>query len=317
MDITRRQLLKLATAGLVLATRSSAAENDDDAEQVGVLVDTTLCIGCRKCEEACYRSNGLPRPARSFSDRTVLRSPRRPTDQAFTVVNEYPGPPSPEQALEESTYIKIQCMHCLDPACVSACIVGALTKATDGAVVYRPEICIGCRYCLLSCPFEILAYEFDDALTPRVRKCELCTDRRRGTGANPACAAACPTEALVFGRREELLALARSRIAARPARYRPHIYGEHEAGGTAWLYLTGRDFEELDLLDLPEQAPPRMTEVIQHTVYRYGAIPLAVYGALGCTMWLNRRRQRRLEEQEAEAGSSGEGEPPQTPRGRA
>jgi formate dehydrogenase iron-sulfur subunit len=149
-----------------------------------------------------------------------------------------------------------------------------------------------------------------------VRKCELCTDRSRGTGANPACAAACPTESLMFGPRDELLALARSRLEARPARYYPHIYGEYEAGGTAWLYLTGRDPAELDLLGLPDKAPPRLTETIQHTVYRYGAIPLAVYGLLGGVMWLNQRRRAGQGGPDAVSEPAAESSPPSRPEDR-
>jgi Fe-S-cluster-containing dehydrogenase component len=249
-------------------------------DMVGVLVDTTLCIGCRKCEEACNRRNNLPRTAESFSDREALRSFRRPSETAFTVVNQFPGSPSPDQAGVPQTYAKVQCMHCLDPSCVSACIVGALIKSADGAVVYNPGICIGCRYCQVACPFEIPAYEFHEPLTPRVRKCEFCTDRVKGTGANPACASSCPTEALVFGRRAELLAMAKDRLKLRPDRYVNHLYGEHEVGGTSWLYLTGRPVQEIGLLELPGAAPPRVTENIQHGIFTYGMIPIAFYGLL-------------------------------------
>ncbi len=167
------------------------------------------------------------------------------------MVNQFPGSPSPDQAGLPQTYVKAQCMHCLYPSCVSACIVGALTKPRDGAVVYNPTICLGCRYCQVACPFEIPAYEFNEPLKPRVRKCEFCADRAKGTGANPACAAACPTEALVFGQRAELVAIARKRLKRRPDRYVDHIYGEHEVGGTAWLYLTGRPVTEIGMLNLP------------------------------------------------------------------
>ena len=141
------------------------------------------------------------------------------------------------------TFAKVQCMHCLIPSCVSACIVGALTKAPDGAVVYDPTICIGCRYCMVACPFEVPAYESHDALAPEVRKCELCTGTTASGGADPACAAACPTETLVFGKRADLLAIAHQRLEERPDRYVQHVYGEHEVGGTGWLYLTGRPVE--------------------------------------------------------------------------
>lgn len=158
-------------------------------------------------------------------------------------------------------------------------------------MVYNSAICIGCRYCLIACPFQIPAYEYRDPLTPRVRKCEFCADWRRGRGADPACAAACPTEAIVFGRRADLLRLARQKIEQKPKRYTPWIYGEREAGGTSWLYLNGRPAAELDLLPLPSVSPARQTEAIQHGVYRFGVIPLLFYGFLGGWMWLSRRRR--------------------------
>jgi formate dehydrogenase iron-sulfur subunit len=299
MRLNRRTLLKLGLAATAGASpgRVAAGESQNPKERpsfspdyVGVLVDTTLCIGCRKCEEACTRRNHLPRTAESFSDRNVLRSFRRPTETAFTVVNQFPGSPSPDQAGVPQTYCKIQCMHCLYPSCVSACIVGALTKSADGAVVYNPTICIGCRYCQVACPFEIPAYEFHEPLTPRVRKCEFCADRAKGTRADPACAASCPTETLVFGRRADLVAMAKDRLKRRPDRYVNHIYGETEVGGTSWLYLTGRPVQEVGLLNLPETPPPHLTEAIQHGIFNYGIIPVAFYGLLAGIMWYNHRK---------------------------
>ena len=313
MDSRRRALLKLcvgAGTGVLaspLVARDSKTTNEKllpSPDYVGVLVDTTLCIGCRKCEEACNRRNHLPRTAESFSDRDVLRTFRRPSESAFTVVNQFPGSPSPDQAGLPQTFVKVQCMHCLYPSCVSACIVGALTKAPDGAVTYNPTICIGCRYCQVACPFQVPAYEFNEALKPRVRKCEFCTDRAKGTGANPACAASCPTEALVFGRRAEMVGMAKERLKRRPDRYVNHIYGETEVGGTSWLYLTGRPVEEIGLLKLPDTAPPHLTEEIQHGIFRFGAIPLAFYGVLSALMWYNHRQHPEGGEDESGEGSS-------------
>ncbi len=299
MDKNRRALLKLglaATAGVstttltAAPTQSSVELPSSSPDQAGVLVDTTLCIGCRKCEEACNRRNHLPRTAESFSDRDVLRTFRRPSENAFTVVNQFPGSPSPDQASVSQTYVKVQCMHCLYPSCVSACIVGALTKSSDGAVVYNPTTCIGCRYCQVACPFEVPAYEFNEPLVPRVRKCQFCADRTERAEANPACAASCPTEALVFGRRADLVVMARERLKRRPDRYFDHIYGETEVGGTSWLYLTGRPIQEIGLLQLPESAPAQLTEAIQHGIFRYGAIPIAFYGLLAGIMWHHHRK---------------------------
>ena len=295
-----------ALAGLVAPARSTAGAEVEGkkAFHAGCLVDTTLCIGCRKCEQACNRRNRLPAPEKPFTDHTVFRQERRPDENAFTVVNQYVGAPSPDQPRRQTTTIKVQCMHCLVPSCVSACVVGALQKSADGAIVYDPTICMGCRYCLVACPFGVPVYEFLDALTPRVRKCEFCIETASGQSANPACAAACPTEALVFGDRGELLTLARAKVQARANRYDPHIYGENEVGGTSWLYLTGRPASELGLLSLPDEAPARRTEAIQHGIFRYGAIPLALYGTLSGIMWLSHRRAAS-EDDDSAAGRHG------------
>ncbi len=309
MTLSRRALLNLGLAtSSVAATSALASDEKKDPKGEGgpapnyasVLVDTTLCIGCRKCEEACNKRNHLPRTAESFENKEALRTFRRPTEGAFTVVNRFVGSPSPDQASLPESHCKVQCMHCLIPSCVSACIVGAMRKTSDGAVVYNPTICVGCRYCQVACPFEVPAYEFDVALTPRVRKCEFCTDRAKGTGANPACAASCPTEALVFGHRGALVAMAKDRLAKKPDRYVNHIYGETEVGGTSWLYLTGRPAEELGLLKLTDTAPALRTEAIQHGIFKFGALPIALYGALAGLMWVNNRK-------EAPGGSPGAG----------
>ena len=313
MELTRRGLLQLgvaATSGAAttaLAAQGSEAPKEKAAASpnyVGVLVDTTLCIGCRKCEEACNRRNHLPRTAESFSDRDILRTFRRPSETAFTVVNQFQGSPSPDQAGLPNTFCKVQCMHCLYPSCVSACIVGALTKSADGSVVYNSTICIGCRYCQVACPFEIPAYEYHEPLVPRVRKCEFCADRAKGTGANPACAAACPTEALVFGRRADLVAMVKDRLKRRPDRYANHLYGETEVGGTSWLYLTGRPVQEVGLLALPEAPPPQLTEAIQRGIFKYGLIPAGFYGLLAGIMWFNHRRHPGEHSHAGEAGNA-------------
>jgi len=317
MSMNRRGLFKMAAAALLTASttalpdRAKAEESRSAAADVhaGCLVDTTLCIGCRKCEEACNRANRLPAPQRPFQDKTVLRQNRRPTPEAFTVVNSYMGSPSDRQNDREETFVKVQCMHCFDPACVSACIVGALTKTPEGAVVYDAQKCIGCRYCMIACPFQIPAYEYADPLKPRVRKCTFCVDEVLKSKPNPACAAACPVEAIVFGAHSDLLKLAHERIQAKPGRYRDHLYGEKEVGGTSWLYLVGRPPDELDLPALPDASPARLTESIQHGIFRYGAAPILFYGGLAGLMWFNSRRacDQKQTSDESEAQASREG----------
>jgi len=179
--------------------------------------------------------------------------------------------------------VKVQCMHCNDPACASACIVGALKKSDAGPVVYDAWKCIGCRYCMVACPFQIPAYEYQNALDPQVRKCTFCSPRLE-QGKKPACVEICPCEALIFGKREELVDLAQSRFRANPGRYVEHIYGEKEVGGTSWMYLAATDTTAAGLPKLGEEPIPNATEVIQHGIFKSFVPPLALYGLLGLVM---------------------------------
>jgi formate dehydrogenase iron-sulfur subunit len=285
MAMTRRDFCKLVAAGTVsLAARPTAAIDSrpviDCRQNYGVLVDTVACIGCRKCELACNRAHKLSNsPASDFDDRSVFKKHRRPTRDAFTVVNEFEMP----DATDRKYTMKVQCMHCNDPACVSACIVGALHKDSQGPVVYDAWKCIGCRYCIVACPFQVPAYEYDNPMDPQVRKCDFCYDRLK-SGEIPACVAICPNEALTFGTRGDLLEAAYTRIANFPDRYVNHVYGEHEVGGTSWLYLAPTDFLNTELPKLDAEPIPERTERIQHGIFKSFVPPLALYGLLGLIM---------------------------------
>lgn len=169
-----------------------------------------------------------------------------------------------------------------------------------GPVTYDAWKCIGCRYCMVACPFQIPANDYHDALTPQVRKCQLCCQRIE-KGAQPECVATCPQQAMAFGRRSDLLELAREKIKKQPTNYVEHIYGEHEVGGTSWLYLSSVPFEQIGFLKLPSAAPPEVTEAIQHGVFKYGIPPLVLYGLLGGIMALTRPRRPAEVEQAIEA----------------
>ncbi len=304
-------------AGATLAGGRANAQppSSTSADSFGCLVDLSLCVGCRKCEAACNKQNSLPQPDRPFDDMSVLDTFRRPDADKFTVVNRHLVGGAP-------AYAKVQCLHCLDPACVSACIVGALTKEPSGAVRYDASKCIGCRYCMVACPFQIPAYEYSEALTPRVRKCEFCFERQM-EGKAPACVSACPKEAMAYGKREDLLLMARERIRSSAARQvtastegaadaastpagdaaagngaaplplLPYIYGEREAGGTSWLYVASHPFESLGLLRLPPEAPPRLTEAIQHGIFKNFVPPLGLATLLGMAMYTLRGRKEK------------------------
>ncbi len=256
MNMTRRTFLKVAGAagavGLTATARPAGAATTPVAlSGAAVLVDTTRCIGCRSCEAACADANGLPVRADDLAPGV-----RRVTDpETFTVVNAF----APEGG-GEVRFVKTQCFHCVDPACASACPVKALEKTPAGPVVYHEDRCIGCRYCMLACPFDVPKYEYDKP-APYVRKCEFCA-ARQAAGLPPACVEACPSGALQFGRRGDLIEEARRRIYTEAGRYVPHLYGEHDAGGTSWLYLSAVPFEQIGLrTDVGFRSPAELTQV--------------------------------------------------------
>jgi formate dehydrogenase iron-sulfur subunit len=206
-----------------------------------ILIDTTKCIGCRACQVACKSWNDLKGGKATFSE--TWSNPRFLSSNQYTriIFREIPR----SDGRLEWHFISRRCMHCLDPACVSACPVAALVKLPSGPVVYDDERCIGCRYCMLACPFQIPKFQWESAV-PLVRKCTFCADRQ-AMGLAPACTTTCPTRTLLFGERAELLTEAHRRLGLEPKKYYPQVYGEKIAGGTSKLYLTSLSFEELGL----------------------------------------------------------------------
>jgi formate dehydrogenase iron-sulfur subunit len=247
MTISRRRFLKFAgmTGGALLGSGVKPAQArpapEEGVEFNGMLVDTTKCIGCRACEEACNEANGLPEPEVSFSSERVFDAERDTTPGALTVLNRYPNDRDPDNPI----FVRKQCMHCNQPACASACLTRAMEKTREAAVIYTKGRCMGCRYCMIACPFDIPKFEYDSP-TPYVWKCVFCNERQM-RGEEPACSEACPTGATLFGKKRDLLEIARSRIYTEPDRYVPHIYGEHEVGGTGWLFLTSVPPEKIGM----------------------------------------------------------------------
>ncbi|MCP4005639.1 MAG: 4Fe-4S dicluster domain-containing protein, partial [bacterium] len=249
--------------GATLAAGKAAARpRQDDTEFVGVLVDTTRCIGCRSCEVACAKEHDLPIP--DVENDGGLEAPRTTSTDRRTVVNRH-------DTSKGEVFVKRQCMHCWQPACAAACLTNAMHKTRSGPVVWRPKKCMGCRYCMISCPFDVPKFEYDE-WNPRIHKCDLCADRV-ASGKKTACVAACPTDALMFGLKRELMEVARTRIYNHPQRYVRKIYGEHEVGGTGWLYLASVPFEELGFrTDLGTTPYPEFTRD-----FLYG-VPVALFG---------------------------------------
>ena len=261
-------------------------------DSCGVLHDATLCIGCRRCEKACNEVNHLPKPEHTFEDLQVLDTKRRTTAVEWTVVNKYAVPGG------KTVFRKQQCFHCQEPACASACFVRAFTKNPDGSVTYNPKLCVGCRYCMVACPFNIPGYTYDRPLNPLVQKCTLCHPRLQ-EGKLPGCVEACPTGALVFGKRADLVRIAWERINAAPERYQRHVYGEHEMGGTAWLTVSGASFEQVGLNEhLGDKAAGEYTAGV------LGAVPMVVGiwpVLLGGAYAITKRKEKIAAEEQAEA----------------
>ncbi len=206
-----------------------------------ILNDTTKCIGCRACQVACKSWNNLPGESTTFSD--TWSNPRYLDADNFNrlIFREIVTP----EGKVTWNFVSRRCMHCLTPACVSACPVGALAKMGNGPVAYNDDKCIGCRYCMMACPFQIPKFEWSKAI-PYIKKCTFCADRL-GAGLEPACTATCPTGALIFDERDNLIREARQRIGNNPGKYYPEVYGEKTGGGTSTLYLTSLSFEDLGL----------------------------------------------------------------------
>ncbi len=260
----RRGFLKAVTAvGSAMACPTAQAQHTtEEKEFVGVLVDTTRCIGCRNCELACARANGWEEP--DVINDGALEQERLTDETRWTVVNRY-------ETDKGEVFVKKQCMHCWQPACTAACLTNAMYKTKEGPVIWREDKCMGCRFCMLSCPFEMPKFEYNE-WNPRIQKCILCADRLK-EGKKPACVEACPTDALAFGKKRELMEIARVRIYNHPKKYVHHIYGQHEVGGTGWLYLAAVPFEQLGFrMDLGTTPYP---EYAKQFLY---AVPVVFFG---------------------------------------
>jgi len=282
--ISRRAALQtLAAAGAAAAVAPGIAEartiRKPSDEDYGLLVDAKLCVGCRACVVKCREANGKT-PDVHQVDGVAYDAPLDLNGQTLTVIKRF-------EQKEASGYVKVQCMHCVHPSCVSVCMLGALHKVEHGVVAYDADKCVGCRYCQIGCPFNVPKFEWAKAV-PQIVKCELCRHRYKD-GKGAACAEVCPREAVVFGKRGELLALARRRIEERPGVYQPKIYGETDAGGTNVLYLSPVPFDQVGLPALGAEPAPDLSESIQHGIYQGFVAPVALLGALSFVTWKNRK----------------------------
>ncbi|MEI6748760.1 MAG: 4Fe-4S dicluster domain-containing protein [Bacteroidota bacterium] len=241
---------------LAIGKELKASSNiKSDSEFHGVLYDSARCKGCRGCEYDCSDANNLPVPVPTKD----IKGLRKPDETRRTVINEY-------NTSKGKVFVKMQCMHCNEPACAAACLTQAMCKTKEGPVIWRGEKCMGCRYCMVSCPFDIPKFEYHSP-NPKIEKCTMCFDTRVQKGELPACVENCPNEALMFGTRRELIREARRRIYEKPDLYVDQIYGEHEAGGTCWLYLSPVPFKELGMkTSIQNESYPALTKGFLYSV---------------------------------------------------
>jgi Fe-S-cluster-containing dehydrogenase component len=313
MSLDRRSLLKvIATGGVAAAasgTPASAVARTSSiapAGAMGMLYDTTLCIGCKTCVVACKQANDRPPDPGPWGSEKLYDAPIDLNAKTKNIIKLY-------HEGDVRSYYKAQCMHCVDPACASACMLGSLHKdEVTGAVTYDPDYCVGCRYCQMSCPFNVPKFEFSKT-APKIVKCELCHHRvkdaptvvggftRYPKGQGPACCEVCPVEAVIYGKRDELLAEAKRRIAEHPGRYyQDHVYGETEVGGTQVLYLSHVPFGKLGLPEFGDRPVPEVANTVQDGIYwRLPFVaPVALYAVLTAVMIRNRRAETDRSEEE-------------------
>jgi len=315
----RRKLLKVIGAGagacaaqaVMPTTAEARAGKKMPSEALGLLFDGTLCIGCRACIPACKESNGMPPERTQLEAGNVWDAPLDISGKTLNVIKVYrDGTGTKKDEIKDGfAFTKVSCMHCVDPSCVSACPVSAMIKdSVTGIVHYDVEACIGCRYCVGACPFNVPRFTFDTP-DPKISKCQLCA-HRLPQGKYAACAEVCPTGATLFGPVSELRkevarrrALApgtqtkfpRGRIGGRDfyegkvGTYVDHVYGDKEIGGTQVLHLSGVPFELLDKPALPDESPARVSETLQHTIYKHLIAPIGFLGVLGALAFKHMR----------------------------
>ena len=299
MAVDRRLFLKgvaaAGAAGVASAAPVKAARERKvaPADARGMLYDTTLCIGCKACVRACKEANDLPADTRVESMGGLYDAPADLNDYTKNIIKLY-------QEGDRRSYVKKQCMQCVDPACVGACMIGAFKKREYGIITWDKDRCIGCRYCQMACPFNVPKFEWSST-NPYIIKCEYCKQRKGDKQWEPACCEVCPRQAVIAGTREELLEEAKKRLADNPDKYYPKIYGEKDLGGTQVLYLSHVPFDKLGFKFDDETPVPELQQTIQHGIYQGFVAPAALYALMGGVIWRNRRQSQKQDQGEVES----------------
>jgi Fe-S-cluster-containing dehydrogenase component len=325
MTVNRRDFLRGGLSGAAgavacasLAPQAAEARGNKTVPEnaIGLLYDSTLCVGCKACMSACKTTNQLPLEDNLGTG--LWDTPFDLSGKTFTVIKVYQeGTGAHKDKVKDGfAHIKRQCLHCIDPSCVSVCPVHAMNKdPVTGIVNYNPDVCIGCRYCVAACPYRVPQFQYDTPY-PRIRKCEFCKEQL-AKGDIPACAKACPTGATLFGSYNALTAEIKRRKAMKPgepnvfprrtvdsgdtqeraaAEYIEGVYGEKMLGGTQVRYLSGVPFEKFGLpVGLPELSYAATSETLLHTLYGGLVVPAVVLAGLAVAAY---RGARNVHEEE-------------------
>ncbi len=306
----RREFLKAAIGGgaatlcapVVAQARSNLAPAE---EAVGMLFDSTLCVGCKACVAKCKEVNSMP-PVSSGADQPWDMA-RDLSGDTLNVIKIYKDGKGSVKDREKDGFAfeKRSCMHCVDPGCVSVCPTTSMRHdKRTGIITHHPETCIGCRNCMVACPYNVPQFEYNKVFG-QIHKCQMCNQagvERIDKGQMTGCAEVCPTGATLFGTRKELLAEARRRMelkagdiyeyprgdVAKPdsshekavPEYKKHIWGETEAGGTNVLHIAAVPFDKLGMPPLAERSAVSISEGVQHTLYSYLALPAIALAGL-------------------------------------
>jgi Fe-S-cluster-containing dehydrogenase component len=304
----RRDFLKASLGGAALAGTGAANARGNlqpADEAVGMLFDSTLCIGCKACVSKCKEVNDMPpTPLGAENQWDAARDLSAQTLNVIKVYSEGEG--KLKDAVEDGyAFEKRSCMHCVDPGCVSVCPVTAMRRnPKTGIVTHHPDACIGCRTCMVGCPYNVPQFDYDNPFG-QIHKCQMCNQagvERIDKGQMTGCAEVCPTGATLFGSRKALLEEAKRRMALKPGEsynyprgdvrqpdshqekqaptYQSHIWGEKEAGGTNVMHISSIPFDKLGMPPLPERSYASISETVQHTLYSYLALPAVALAGL-------------------------------------
>lgn len=309
MALNRRNFLKLSAAsvgGALCAEQAGAAAREPKklpSAAVGMLYDSTLCIGCKACMPACKAANHMP-PEAAGQPTAMWDTPLETSGKTLNIIKLYRNGSADrkDQEINGYAFMKRHCLHCVDPSCVSVCPVSAMTKdPLTGIVEHHADRCIGCRYCVLGCPFGIPKYEYDEAFG-QIQKCQFCA-HLQAKGRIPACCDVCPTGASLFGTVSDLKQEAQRRLEMQPGqdyefprgqlgagrpghvahapKYLKNVYGLKELGGTQVMYMSAVPFDKLGLpTNVPDFGYPTVSEGIQHMLYKWMLAPAVLLTGL-------------------------------------